>query len=209
MLDYLHLYIYVYMENNYLNQIEKNYEIVYDHFKEQDQLRNTTFGFFTTLTVAVYGFLGRGELDILGIFLFGVMFLLGVLFSIIACRYKYFGEMYSVSMKLFRTMYDINNCKKNIIDKSLKEEVENTKLKFYSADFIIFLCLIITNSLNLIFFINSFYQGEYFLHLAIVLVIIYLLISICLYNKLVIKRVRELKIDNLSFVKQLYNSFIY
>lgn len=196
------------MENKYLNQIEKNYDIVYDHFKEQDQLRNTTFGFFTTLTVAVYGFLGRGELDILGIFLFGVMFFLGFLFSIVACRYKYFGEMYSISMKLFRMMYDVNNCKKGIIKDFLKNEVKTTKLKFFSADFIIFLCLIITNSLNLIFFINSFYQGEYFLCLAIALVIIYLLVSICLYNRLVIKRIRRLEVNDLSFVRQLNDSFI-
>ena len=29
----------------YYQLVDKNYSVVYDHFKEQDQLRNTSFGF--------------------------------------------------------------------------------------------------------------------------------------------------------------------
>lgn len=195
---------------NYINQIEKNYDIVYDHFKEQDQLRNTGFGFFTTLTVAVMSFLDKEKQTISLLIIFGAMFILGFLFSLLLCRYKYYGNIYSITMKVLRRLYNcderMSEKKRNdIIEDTIKEKAGSIKPKFYSADFLIYLCLIIINCLNLIMVINQIKQYlSINTALFVILILIYVIASIFLYDLLVIKKSRKCKAKQLSFIDGFY-----
>lgn len=193
---------------NYINQIEKNYEIVYDHFKEQDQLRNTGFGFFTTLTIAVMGFLDKDRQIISLLVIFGAMFLLGLLFSLLLCRYKYYGNLYSITMKVLRTLYNCNENlskekRQEIIKETIKKKISSIKPRLYSADFLIYFCLILINSLNLIMIIDQFKPTMIVYALVIAF---YVVVSIIIYDYSVIRKSRQCRPEDLSFIDAFYES---
>lgn len=194
-------------ENKHLDIILKNYEMVFDHYKDQDQLRNTAFGFFTTITLAASGIIGIDKINIINVFIFLVIFIVGIIVSIIICRYRCYALFYSNTLSVFRKLSlldDDSYVDREYIRSSLKEKnnIESNnkkgKKKLYSADFLLYMCLIIINSLNLFIFtymagtmiFNSFnvdaknFELIFYIIMAVI-VVIYISISYKAYAKLV------------------------
>lgn len=187
---------------HYYQLVDKNYSVVYDHFKEQDQLRNTSFGFFTTLSVATLGFIDKNKSDVNVILIFLTMFILGILFSILLCRYKYYGNIYSITMKILRhlSVEGKNVPDEDYINSIIDQKTSRIK-KNYLADYIVFLCLSLINCLNLLMFL-SLINVE--LYLSFIILLIYMMVSNYMYLKLVIHKSRKCTASDLSFVDTLY-----
>lgn len=184
----------------------KNYEMAFSHYKEQDQLRNTAFGFFTSLTIAVAGLIGIGKVDMINTIIFVVIFLVGIIISIVFCRYRTYGQFYSYTLSIYRkilTAGDNTVIDRKFIEENIKNKINSKPKKsglsqYYSADFLLYLSLVIINCLNL--FIAAYkityssfrafdvyveYYPFLFYGFLALLVILYVFISFKVYKKLV------------------------
>lgn len=178
-------------EKDYFETIENNYEKVFSHFTEQDHLRNEALTFFTAISSAVIGFANESTEILI------VNFLLGVLFSLLLCRYKYYGNLYNATMKILRFLsLDKNNMKREKMEDKLKSETKGIKLSLYSADFIIYCCLILINTTILYFTIKNIES----LAAIIIICVMYSIFSVIVYYELVIDKTKQLKLENLSFI---------
>lgn len=185
---------------------EPVYNMVYDHFKEQDQLRNSIILAFVTITGFAYQFLDKN------LMVFGGLFLIGCILQLIICRHKLYGEKYQIILYVIGKLMPLNSAEinQNVIDdiaqielteykKDINSFLGKIKKVLWSVDGLIYLVFVIVNSWNLNTLLVDIIKlgNKYFLFVGI----FYIIFSIYIYYLLIAKRMTKLTPVDLKFIQ--------
>ena len=191
-----------------MKALETIYSTVYDHFTEQDRLRNAIIAFFTTIT----GFCFQIDKPTPTKYLYLVLFVVGIILTFIMIRHKYYGEMYMMTLNTISLLFPCNPSsitKKLIEDKfeivsneykcANKGVLARIKKYIWSVDSLLIIAFCLVNTINLYNFLDI--SNKQIICFVVVSFIVTIIVTFVVYHLLVVEAVKKLELKDLNFIR--------